>query len=210
MVVWFRDDNVHCHNYFSIIGVIHMTTSRILHAVEFAVKAHNHQRRRYGVDEPYVAHPIRVARIVADIINDEDTIVAAILHDVLEDCPGITAKQIYEEFGNDVLVMVQQLTDTPPGGGLNRRQRKTVDRERLDKAWNSTQTIKLADIIDNTASIVNHDPGFAQVYLAEIDLMLPLLRKKGHIALWEEAAQIVRDSKLKIELYHAENNEIGC
>jgi RelA/SpoT family (p)ppGpp synthetase len=76
---------------------------RVRDAYEFGASAHEGQKRLSG--EPYIAHPVAVAHILADLHLDAPTIVAAILHDVIEDTP--TAKdEIAERFGADVAELV--------------------------------------------------------------------------------------------------------
>src|SRR5512145_1655579 len=76
---------------------------RIRDAYEFGAEAHEGQKRLSG--EPYIAHPVAVADLLADLRLDAPTIIAAILHDVIEDTP--TAKdEIAERFGADVAELV--------------------------------------------------------------------------------------------------------
>jgi RelA/SpoT family (p)ppGpp synthetase len=76
---------------------------RVREAYEFGAEAHEGQKRLSG--EPYIAHPVAVANILADLHMDAQTIVAAILHDVIEDTP--TAKDdLAERFGPDVAELV--------------------------------------------------------------------------------------------------------
>ena len=76
---------------------------RVRDAYEFGAEAHEGQKRLSG--EPYIAHPVAVADILADLHLDAPTIVAAILHDVIEDTP--TAKdELAERFGADVAELV--------------------------------------------------------------------------------------------------------
>ena len=76
---------------------------RVRDAYEFGAEAHEGQKRLSG--EPYIAHPVAVAQILADLHLDAPTIMAAILHDVIEDTP--TAKdEIAERFGADVAELV--------------------------------------------------------------------------------------------------------
>src|SRR5215470_7219121 len=80
---------------------------RIREAAEFGASAHKGQKRLSG--EPYIAHPVAAAAILADLRMDADTIVAAILHDVIEDTP--TPKdQLAERFGKDVAALVDAVT----------------------------------------------------------------------------------------------------
>ena len=82
-------------------------TKTIRKAYYVAEISHRGQDRRTG--EPYVTHPLAVARILVDLKMDEDSIVAALLHDVLEDT-SVTASQIKETFGDTVLALVEGVT----------------------------------------------------------------------------------------------------
>src|SRR5579872_5620995 len=81
--------------------------TRIKEAAEFGASAHKGQKRLSG--EPYIAHPVAAAAILADLHLDTDTIVAAILHDVIEDTPT-PKNQLAERFGADVAELVDSVT----------------------------------------------------------------------------------------------------
>lgn len=148
-------------------------TQIILEACEFATKAHGDQKRKY-TDEPYMVHCLEVARWVAAVTDDPMMIAAALLHDTVEDT-SVTLADVARDFGPRVRSLVFWLTDisTPEDG--NRVERKRIDREHSARATPDAQTIKLADLCSNTASISQHDPSFAKVYLREKGLLLPLL-----------------------------------
>ena len=74
-------------------------------AIEFATKAHAGQFRK-GTKRPYIVHPVEVADIVATMTQDEEIICAAVLHDTIEDCEGITEEVLREKFGERVASMV--------------------------------------------------------------------------------------------------------
>jgi len=80
---------------------------RIKNALDYAKKAHAGQKRKSG--EPYIIHPILVAGITATISADETMVLAALLHDVVEDTP-FTIDDIRSEFGEDVAYLVEGLT----------------------------------------------------------------------------------------------------
>ena len=81
---------------------------RLKDAFEFAREAHKPQKRRSG--EPYILHPIAVANIAASEINlDVNSVIAAFLHDVVEDTPH-TIEEIQERFGEDVAFLVRVVT----------------------------------------------------------------------------------------------------
>lgn len=149
-------------------------------AVEIAKLAHGSigQRRKY-TEEPYVNHCIRVAEIVRTVTDDEDILIASILHDILEDVaplnPAFGANTISAMFGSRVLDLVLAVTDVSRPEDGNRARRKEIDRMHLALAHPDARTIKLADLIDNTEDIVKHDKKFAKTYLAEKRLLLPFL-----------------------------------
>ena len=76
-------------------------------AYEFANSAHNGQRRKSG--EPFINHPIEVARILADLRMDVDTLTAALLHDTVEDS-SVTLEEVSDQFGPEVAELVDGVT----------------------------------------------------------------------------------------------------
>ena len=82
--------------------------AKIRYAYWVAENAHAGQTRASGL--PYIVHPLAVARIVADLGMDDDTICAAFLHDVLEDCDGQTHEEMARAFGKDVANLVEGVT----------------------------------------------------------------------------------------------------
>lgn len=163
-------------------------------AMDFATKAHAGQVRKY-TGERYIHHPIAVARLVASVTDDKNMIIAAILHDTVEDT-DTTLDEIERLFGSDVASLVESLTDvSTPQDGL-RHMRKEVDRLHTAKASPRAKTIKLADLIDNSRSIVERDPKFAKVYIGEKKRLLEVLTE-GDPVLLAEAMRIVREAEAK-------------
>ena len=76
-------------------------------AVAFATRAHEGQFRK-GTKRPYIVHPVEVGDIVSSMTEDEEIISAAVLHDTIEDCAGITEEVLAREFSVRVAVMVAQ------------------------------------------------------------------------------------------------------
>ncbi|MBD3894651.1 bifunctional (p)ppGpp synthetase/guanosine-3',5'-bis(diphosphate) 3'-pyrophosphohydrolase [Halomonas sp. ML-15] len=152
------------------------------------------QQRKY-TGEPYWRHPATVAKMVSAVETaTAEMIAAAHLHDVLEDT-AVTALDIEECFGQRVAVLVQELTDQfiDPDIG-NRAHRKALERNRLAHVSPQAQTIKYADLIDNTTSIVARDPGFARVYLAEKRLLLEVMTA-GDQALKRKAWRVLQEGE---------------
>ena len=152
-----------------------MMTDIVARADAFAAKAHsaiNHKRKYTGDD--YIVHPREVAAIVATVPHTPEMLAAALLHDTVEDT-GVGIETIRAEFGAVVAGLVADLTDVSTPGGGNRAIRKGIDLAHTAGASPSAKTIKLADLLSNTASIVAHDPGFARAYLKEKAAMLEVM-----------------------------------
>jgi (p)ppGpp synthase/HD superfamily hydrolase len=143
------------------------------HAITFAVKAHKGQVRKYS-NMPYISHVLAVATIVSLTNNDPEMIKAAILHDTVEDT-SVTLQDVEKEFGSDVAQLVEELTDisTPEMG--NRKTRKAIDREHTSAASVRGKSVKLADLIHNSYSIMD-DKGFAKVWMREKEQLLDVLK----------------------------------
>lgn len=158
-------------------------------AAAFATEKHKDQKRKYTGD-PYIIHPAAVATLVSDCPEcTDEMIVAAWLHDTVEDC-GISNGEIQELFGVAVAELVGWLTDVSVPSDGNRATRKAIDRNHTAQAPAAAQTIKLADLIDNSVSIIRHDEKFAKVFLQEKTLLLKVLTK-GNKRLLEQATTIV-------------------
>lgn len=147
-------------------------------AMMFSREAHKAQVRKY-TGNPYVDHLGEVAGIVSTVSMDTElahtelVVSVAWLHDSIED-QGVTADTLREQFGSVVTMGVLLLSDLETG---NRAERKAASRARLAAAPGWVQTIKCADLISNTSSIVKHDPKFAVTYLEEKRLLLDVMTK---------------------------------
>jgi len=178
-----------------------MSTVSIDLAISFAAMAHAGQTKKYD-GLPYITHPIEVMKILHDHgIRDPAMLVAAVLHDVVEDTP-VGLPTIWRRFGDDVAKLVDELTDQfPAGTGGNRRERKEKERARVATTSPRAQTIKYADLISNTLSIVRGDPGFARVYLEEKRLIL-LAARAGDDSLWQLAWKALGEGQLALVHHH--------
>ena len=147
------------------------------------------QKRKY-TGEPYIVHPAEVAKIVAGVPGSTpDMVAAAWLHDVVEDT-GCTFTDIHMAFGIDIATLVGWLTDVSQPQDGNRAHRKAIDREHTARAPAEAQTIKLADLISNSRSIMTYDPEFAKTYLEEKRLLLAVMTK-GDRGFHAEASRFV-------------------
>ena len=158
-------------------------------ACKYATEAHGDQKRKYTGD-PYITHPIAVAQVVASVTDDCEMICAALLHDVIEDC-----ERTYEDirdagFGIGIADLVECLTDVSVASDGNRRVRKEIDRQHTAKSSVRAKTVKLADLIHNSESILKEDENFAKVYMKEKKLLLEVLTE-GDAVLYARAKEIV-------------------
>src|SRR5260370_13978937 len=85
---------------------------QILKAADAAARWHVHQRRKGAAEEPYINHLLEVATLVAEATDGKDInlVVAALLHDAIEDCE-VPREMIAEAFGEDVASLVAEVTD---------------------------------------------------------------------------------------------------
>jgi (p)ppGpp synthase/HD superfamily hydrolase len=168
-------------------------TAFIARADEFAAAAHARvgQLRKY-TNDPYIVHPRAVARIVRTVPHDVAMIAAAHLHDTVEDT-GVMILELEREFGLEVATLVDELTDKSKPGDGNRAARKALDRARLARVSARAQTIKLADLIDNSHSILRYDVDFAMHYIPEKAQLLQVL-ERGDPRLHVRASKIVADA----------------
>jgi guanosine-3',5'-bis(diphosphate) 3'-pyrophosphohydrolase len=126
-----------------------------MRALSFAADKHQHQRRKGRDQLPYVNHPIRVADILWRVgaVRDMPTLVAAILHDTIEDTET-SAEELEALFGAEVLALVQEVTDDK---SLPKATRKQLQIEHAPHLSAKAKLIKLADKINNVYD-VSHDP----------------------------------------------------
>jgi (p)ppGpp synthase/HD superfamily hydrolase len=156
----------------------------------WAIRWHGDQVRKY-TGEPYWRHPEAVAALVKTVPHTPEMIAAAYMHDVIEDTP-CTEAQMREEFGDAVTELVMWLTDASKPTDGNREARKMIDRAHTAAAPREAKTVKLADLIDNSKSILARDPDFAVTYLREKRLLLDEALREGDPTLWRMADEIAR------------------
>ena len=134
----------------------------INHALAFAAKHHDRQVRK-GTRLPYLTHPANVALILTRYGRDTDTVVAGILHDVIEDCVRdgysreMLEQRIGDKFGPTVLDTVLAVTyrrNDDDGVELSGDDRKTDYLERLSGASEESRWVCAADKIHSASSIV--------------------------------------------------------
>jgi (p)ppGpp synthase/HD superfamily hydrolase len=137
-------------------------SDRINHALAFAAKHHDRQVRK-GTRLPYVTHPANVAVILVRYDCDDDTVVAGILHDVIEDCVrehythDMLTQRVGEKFGHHVLdtvLAVTQRTLDDDGVELSNDERRDDYLDRLASADESARWVCAADKVHNANTIL--------------------------------------------------------
>ena len=137
-------------------------SDRINHAFAFAAKHHDQQVRK-GTRLPYLTHPANVAVILTRYGRDDDTVVAGILHDVIEDCvrDGYThdalAQRVRDKFGAGVLDTVLAVTERrydDEGVELSWQERKDDYLARLSAASEHARWVCAADKVHNASTVL--------------------------------------------------------
>jgi len=170
---------------------------RIEYAFQFAAAAHGTQLRDEGT--PFIYHPVAVAAILwGELGNrDPDMIVAALMHDVLEDCAGIDPIALADLIGPRAFNLVVSVTKPPaPDERKPERDRAYLDALRLSSS--DVRLLKLADRIHNLREVIHSgDPAKARRYLEASRLeFYPLALATSAVA-----ARLVSDACDAIERY---------
>jgi (p)ppGpp synthase/HD superfamily hydrolase len=128
---------------------------RFLRAFKFAAEKHEGQTRKAS-SIPYIAHLMGVASLVLEAGGDEDLAIAALLHDVVEDCGGAPMlKEVRRRFGSRVAKVVDGCTDADTDPKPPWRERKEKYILHLKSADADTRLVSAADKLNNVRSIVS-------------------------------------------------------
>ncbi len=150
-------------------------------AYKLARKAHNDQMRKSG--EPYIIHPLNVAIILADLEMDKETIVAGLLHDIVEDT-GVTLEEIEEMFGKETAVIVD---------GVTKLSRLTYSADKVEEQAENLRKmflamakdirvviVKLADRLHNMRTLKYMTPEKQEEKAQEtLDIYSPIAQRLG-------------------------------
>ena len=133
-----------------------VSASMIFSALKFAADKHAKQRRKGPEDTPYINHPIEVAEILLNVgkVSETDTLVAAILHDTIEDT-NTSQDELESLFGSSVLALVMECTDDK---SLPKAERKRLQVEHAPHKSAPAKLIKIADKISNVRDLVKEPP----------------------------------------------------
>lgn len=158
----------------------HDEVVRVEMAYLFARDAHGSQARYTG--EPYITHPLTVAHILAQMRMDPQTIMAAILHDVLEDTP-VTQPEIVEKFGNEVADLVDGVTKLTQIHFENYAQAQAENFRKMIMAMTGdirVILVKLADRLHNMRTISALPPEKRKrISLETLEIFAPIANRLG-------------------------------
>ena len=127
-------------------------------AIEFATRAHAGQFRK-GTRRPYIVHPIEVGDIVSTMTQDEEIISAAVLHDTIEDCEGVSREILAREFSERVAGIVAQESEDKTKTWM---ERKSATIEHIRNAPREVQMVGLADKLSNMRDIDRDYPVYGE------------------------------------------------
>lgn len=136
-----------------------MASPRFLDAVRYATLKHANQRRKAANSRvvPYMVHPLEAAQILAEVgVRDDDVLIAAVLHDILEDTDG-TEEDILYKFGEKVLAIVKEVTDDPR---LSKNEQKREQVRCASTKSYAAKLVKAADKTSNMRDLVRNPPGW--------------------------------------------------
>jgi guanosine-3',5'-bis(diphosphate) 3'-pyrophosphohydrolase len=129
---------------------------QLIKTLAFATQKHRHQRRKDIEASPYINHPITLVDILVNEaeVNDLDTLIAALLHDTIEDTDA-TVEEIEAEFGQIIAGLVMEVTDD---GSLPKLERKALQIKHAPDLSYKAKLIKFADKIANLRDIDRSPP----------------------------------------------------
>ena len=163
-------------------------TAQFQKAVDFAKEVHQNQKRESG--EPYYIHPEAVAEMVMEMGMDAESVIAALLHDAVEDGDNITVQQITEMFGPEVAKLVDGVTKLTASGKQTYITKKQEQAENLRKLFLAIAAdvrvviIKLADRLHNMRTLAYCNPGKrARKAKETLEVYAPLAHRFGMGAL---------------------------
>ena len=185
-------DVVHYQDFDELMELIEKSNvkynkRRIKKAYEFANLAHGDQRRVSGV--PFILHPTSVACILVEMGMDTDSVIAALLHDTVEDT-DVTLKDVEDTFGEDVAKMVDGLTKISKIKYTDREEQQAENvRKMLIAMSNDIRVIiiKLADRVHNMRTIeCIRDQKRRDKALESMEVYAPIAHRLGMKAIKEE------------------------
>lgn len=177
-----------------------MTSSKFIEACRFAIIKHATQRRKAASASvvPYVVHTLEAAQILTECgIQDEEVLIAAVLHDTLEDT-DTKPEDLKFKFGDRVLSIVQEVTDDPT---VDRAAQKRVQVAAAAHKSYEARLVKCADKTSNMRDLVRLPPGWTmertRAYALHAREVVAQLEKAGGLPqnllgyFWQASTQVL-------------------
>ena len=154
---------------------------KITEAYLFAKNAHEGQKRHSG--EPYITHPLAVAEILTEVEADDKTIIAGLIHDVVEDTEH-TIEEVEDLFGHDVAVLTEGVTKLGKVKGRTKSEQKMENIRKMILAMATdirVIIVKLADRLHNMRTLQFHSSEVKRKEIAQetLDIYTPLANRLG-------------------------------
>lgn len=178
-----------------------MYSYRIEQAIRASAILHKSQLRKGSMPLPYITHIMAVTMILHDYTDDEDTLVAALLHDTIEDT-DYTEEELREDFGGDVVQIVEDLSEPQDDAykSYSWLEQKKRYAKKLKKASEKALMIAAADKIHNMRCVVEEyydDHGrFMKEFRGSLD---------DRILMYQDIANVL-NSRLKNDIIHEFNH----
>lgn len=179
-----------------------MYSYRVEQAIRAATILHQDQLRLGSLPLPYISHLMAVVLILSDYTDDEDTVVAAFLHDTLEDT-DYTAEELREDFGGPVTEIVLALTEPKidaKGNKLPWLERKKVYAKQLKNGPEKALMIAAADKAHNFRTIIEEYHDDHRRYLQDFGN-----RTDERLEAYQTIANVI-NSRLKSDIIHEFNH----
>jgi (p)ppGpp synthase/HD superfamily hydrolase len=162
----------------------HSDAARLGAALAFAAECHGRQARK-GTDIPYLSHLLHVAALTLEQHGSVNQAIAGLLHDVVEDCEGVTFEEIERRCGGEVTSLVRSCTDTLSGGSprneKNWKERKLKYLDHIAEASRAAVLVSACDKCHNLGSLVadvrRHGVGYLARFNAKPELQVWFYRK---------------------------------
>lgn len=189
--------------------IINLDEELLNKAYVFAMQAHGNQKRISG--DPYFSHPLEVASILADLKVDQHTIIAALLHDTVEDTE-VTLKTIHKLFGAKIALLVDGVTKLSKVTLQSELTRKAENFKKLVLAMSSDMRvllIKLADRLHNMRTIhyVDDEEKRKRISYETIEIYAPFAERIG-MQKFKDELENLAFSHINSEMYESIKNRL--
>ncbi|MBI2051216.1 HD domain-containing protein [Candidatus Roizmanbacteria bacterium] len=188
-------------------------TSRLVKAINLAAQLHKDQRRKADPDIPFIVHPFSVAFIVSQHTSDEDVIIAALFHDVLEDVKKekYSDRDLIRDFGERVYKVVKGVSEQKDANISREEERRTWRQRKqkyidiLKKESKEALLVACADKIHNLYSLLEAYKRWGGRVWENFNAPDP--KKENYIWYYEEMIKVL-DRKLKNKRIVAQLKEV--